>query len=123
LYFLTLAGNSLEPLERRRLELLHGLIDAVLARPDLTGREAANMVEQRRAAAARLVTNTAVKERIEAAPRAYVLRTPPDELARHAALCEPPLGRDVVRSAVTPIGPGSWRIDFAARDRVGLLAH
>jgi UTP:GlnB (protein PII) uridylyltransferase len=36
---------------------------------------------------------------------------------------DPPLARRCVRVAVTPVGDGSWRLDVAVPDEVGLLAH
>jgi Kef-type K+ transport system membrane component KefB/predicted amino acid-binding ACT domain protein len=124
LFLLTLATiDDEDRTEVQRLEELHRLVQRVLALPDLTGREASNAVSQRRATAGRLAVNQAVRERIEAAPRAYVLATPADELARHAALCEPPILDGGVRVAVTAgQAPGSWTVDVVARDRVGLLA-
>lgn len=122
LHLLTLAGDDLEPWERERLRELHELLQAALAHPELTGRDAANAIEQRRAAAARLSTDPAVQERIRAAPRAYVLATTPGDLARQAAMCEPPPRPDEPRVSVTPAGGGRWRVEVVARDRVGLLA-
>lgn len=120
---LTLAREDLEPAEARRLAQLHDLVQAALRHPELTGRGAANLVEQRRAAATRLAEGTAAKERILAAPRAYLLATAPEDAARHAALCEPPPGAGEVRVQVLD-GPAAhtWRVDIVARDRVGLLA-
>ncbi|MCA1841639.1 MAG: cation:proton antiporter [Actinobacteria bacterium] len=126
LYLLTLASMSEDDrTDRQRIEELHRLVQDALAQPQLTGREASNAVSQRRAEASRLTADAAVLDRIAAAPRAYVLATPADELARHAALCEPPLLGTDVRVAVTPAGsgPGAWTVDFVARDRVGLLAR
>lgn len=117
------ASDRLSNLERERLRVLHDALQAVLAHPELTGRAAANAVEQRRAAAQRLTDDPAVKERIGAAPRAYVLATAPAEVAAQAALCEPRPPRDEVRVRAEPNGAaGVYRIDIVARDRVGLLA-
>lgn len=63
-----------------------------------------------------------MRERIAAGPRAYVLASAPPDLARHAALCEPPPMGDQVRVWVGPESDGQWRIDIVARDRTGLLA-
>jgi Kef-type K+ transport system membrane component KefB len=122
LLLLSLAGEDLVPWEEERLRGLHALLQAVLAQPEVTGREAANAVEQRRVAAARLTTDAAVRDRIRAGPRAYVLATPPEALARQAALCEPSPRPHEVRVAVQPERAGGWRIDVVARDRIGLLA-
>jgi [protein-PII] uridylyltransferase len=123
LYLLTLAANDMDPWERSRLDDLYQFLDAVLARPELTGKDAANLVDRRRAEAMRLAAAKAVRERIAAIPRAHVLATPPEDLLRQAALCEPPLGRDGVRVAAESLGEGRWRVEIAAQDRVGLLAR
>jgi Kef-type K+ transport system membrane component KefB/glycine cleavage system regulatory protein len=126
LYLLTLASiGDDDRSDRQRIDELHRLIQEALAQPELTGLEASNAVTQRRAEASRLTPDPVVHERITAAPRAYVLATSAEELARHAALCEPPLLGADVRVAVTPAGaePGTWTVDFVARDRVGLLAQ
>jgi [protein-PII] uridylyltransferase len=122
LMLLASTGDDLEPWERERLRELHELLQAVLAHPELTGRDAANAIEQRRAAAGRLTTDPAVQDRIRAAPRAYVLATPPADLARQSALCEPPPRPDEVRVSVLAAGDHRWRVEVVARDRVGLLA-
>lgn len=123
LLLLSLAGEDSAPWEQERQRALHALVQDALAHPELTGREAANAVEQRRAAAARLTVDPAVQDRIRAAPRAYVLATAPPALARQAALCEPsPRPGEVRVSVLAATRPGSWRIDIVARDRIGLLA-
>lgn len=122
LLLLSLAGEDLAPWEQERQRALYGLLQAVLAHPEITGREAANAVEQRRAAAARAVTDAAVRDRIRTAPRAYVLATQPAVIARQAALCEPSPRPNDVRVSVEAEQAGGWRVDVVARDRVGLLA-
>jgi Kef-type K+ transport system membrane component KefB len=123
-YLLGLASTDGDGVPRERLSVLHELLQAALAHPELTGRAAANTVEQRRAQAERLATDPAVRERIAAAPRAYVLAVDPADLARHAALCEPPPGRRSVRVSVgeTTGDDEPWRVELVALDRVGLLA-
>jgi len=122
LFLLTETGDAMRPWEKERLRELEARVRLTLAHPELTGRTAANAVEQRRSAASRLTTGTAVLDRIAAAPRAYVLATQPADLARQAALCEPPPRGDQVRVDVEPLAPGRWRVDVVARDRIGLLA-
>ena len=122
LLLLSLASEDLVPWEQERQRALHALLQAALAHPELTGRDAANAVEQRRAAAARLTVDPAVKDRIRAAPRAYVLATTPTALVRQAAMCEPAPRQHEVRVTVLAVGPHSWHIDVVARDRIGLLA-
>ena len=122
LYLLTVASHDLAPLDAERLRQLHELVQAVLAHPELTGRESANAVEQRRSTAQRLTTDDAVRDRIRAAPRAYVLAASPTDLARHAALCEPPPRDGAVRVHIEPLADGRSSIDVVSHDRPGLLA-
>jgi [protein-PII] uridylyltransferase len=121
LYLLSLSGAG-ERHEDGLLRDLHDLVRAALAHPELVGREAGNAVERRRAEAAALVADGPVRERIRAAPRAYVLAHTPTELARQATLCEPAPGRDDVRILVEQLDD-ALRVEIAARDRVGLLAR
>lgn len=122
LYLLTLATRDRDPLERQRLDELHRLVQAVLAHPELTGRDATNLVTQRRTQAARLVDAPAARRRIETAPRHYVLAVKPEVLARAAVLCDPPPRGDDARVLVSPSGEGSAAVEVVAADRVGLLA-
>ncbi|MEO5781254.1 MAG: ACT domain-containing protein, partial [Arthrobacter oryzae] len=122
LFLIAGTGDDLRPWEQARMEELEGRVRLVLAHPEVTGRTAANAVEQRRNAAGRLTADPTVRERIVAAPRAYVLATAPADLARQATLCEPPPRGDQVRVAVGPLGAGRWRVDVVAHDRIGLLS-
>jgi Kef-type K+ transport system membrane component KefB len=107
--------------EVQRLTALHDLVQAALADDALSGDVARRLVERRRSDAARLLAGEAgALERLAAAPRAYVLRTPAPALARHARLLDPPPVRHP-RLAVTP-DEGRWRVDVAWQDRPGLLA-
>ena len=90
LYLLTLADRELEPPIRSRLDDLYELLQGVLARPELAGRDARNVLERARAEAQRLAPDAAARERLDAAPRAWLLAHPPSELARQAALADPP---------------------------------
>jgi Kef-type K+ transport system membrane component KefB len=126
LYTLSAAASELDGADRARLETLYNLVAAALAHPELVGREATNTVEQRRAEATRLVgTDVDARERLEVAPRAYLLATAPADLARQVALCDPMPRHDSVRTAVTPrqAERAVWWIDVVARDRPGLLAR
>ena len=120
---LTLAAEEPDALERARIDALLELIEAALAHPELTSRSASNTVEQRRNAAARLTDDPKVKQRLAIAPRAYVLAQTPEALARQAALCEPAVTGDEVRAGVVADGPGRWRIEAVAADRIGLLSR
>jgi Kef-type K+ transport system membrane component KefB len=78
----------------------------------------------RQQAAQRLAASSAIADRIEHAPRAFLLAHEPDEIARLAQLVEPAPDGDAVRVAVSPHpDPTRWSIDIACRDRVGLLAR
>jgi Kef-type K+ transport system membrane component KefB/predicted amino acid-binding ACT domain protein len=123
LYLLTLALGGLEPWDRSRLDQLHDLVLAALEQPDLTGLDARNLVERRRAEAVRLAGgDRAVAERIAHAPRTYLLAQDAADVARQAALLEPlpPPGR--ARVAVEELERNEWRVEVASRDRPGLLA-
>ena len=123
LYVLTLALGGLEPWDRTRLDELQTLALAVLEQPELTGLDARNLVERRRAEAMRIAGgDRAVQERIAAAPHTYLLAQDAPDIARQAVLLEPIPGRDDARVTVAPLDARAWRIEVASRDRPGLLA-
>ena len=121
LYLLTLAVEGLSELDRSRIDELHGLVQQVLNDPRLTGREARNLVEGRRAMAAGCTTDRGVAERVSTAPDAFVLAQDGASLARRAGLLEPLPAAGTLRVDVTPADEGWW-VDVATRDRPGLLA-
>jgi [protein-PII] uridylyltransferase len=106
----------------------------LIDQPDVTGLDARNLVERRRAEAARLAGDDPhVVDRIERAPRAYLLSQQGADIARQARFVEPVPARGEASVAVLPAEPGPnpsngsapherWRIEVAARDRPGLLA-
>ena len=100
---------------------LHDLIQDALTRPELTGRAAANEVEHRKAEARAATSSDAVRERIDDAPREYVLSQTAADLLRHAELCEPTPGRHDIRVTVEQVDDG-YRVEVVARDRLGLIA-
>ena len=123
LYLLTLTLGGLEQWDRTRLDELEALVLAVLEQPELTGLDARNLVERRRAEAMRMSAgDRAVQARIAAAPHSYLLTADASDVARQAALLEPLPGRDEVRVAVAPLGERLLRVEIACRDRPGLLA-
>jgi Na+:H+ antiporter len=128
LYLLTLALGGLEAWDRSRLDELHDLVLAALEQPDLTGLDARNLVERRRAEAVRVAgDDPAVTERIALAPRTYLLAQDAADIARQAALLEPlpPRGRARVAASqleATATRGREWRVEVASRDRPGLLA-
>ncbi len=96
LYLLTLALGDLTPWDRRRLDQLFQVVLQLLDQPDVTGLDARNMVERRRAEAIRLVGGKPhVIERIRHAPRAV----PP----------EPGRRRHRPAGCVRRTGPGAGR--------------
>ncbi|MEX1006314.1 MAG: cation:proton antiporter [Acidimicrobiia bacterium] len=123
LYLLTLALGDLEPWDRERLDELYKLVLDLLEQPEVTGLEARNLIERRRAEALRLAQDgRAVAERIQHAPRELLLMQEARDIARQAKLLEPLPARGRARVAVRPLDDGEWGIDVASRDRPGLLA-
>jgi Kef-type K+ transport system membrane component KefB len=123
LFLLSIALGELDPWERDRLDVLLTQVLAVLDDFELTGLDARNLVERRRAEAVRLVGDASrTATRIEHAPRGYVLTQHAGAIARHAALLEPLPPRGQARVAVLPETPYEWRVDVACRDAAGLLA-
>lgn len=123
LYLLSLALGELEPWERRRLDELVERVLGVLDEPELTGLDARNVVERRKAEAARLVGGASwTADRIEHAPRGYVLTQHASDIARHAALLEPLPPRGRARVGTMAESPHEWRVEVASRDVPGLLA-
>ncbi|MGH9275360.1 MAG: cation:proton antiporter [Acidimicrobiales bacterium] len=116
-----LRAEGRERWEVQRLHALYELIQAVLSDDSLTGVEARSLAEQRREDAAALVAGRrGALARLAAAPRAYVLRTPADALARHARMLDEPPREPVVEA--TPDPDGGWWVDLACQDQPGLLA-
>ena len=118
-FALARAGEDVDSDDRAKLAELEELVLSAMRRPDLLG----GAVDERRARARQLALSQNVRERIDAAPRAYVLAISPDELAAQASMCEPAPGPDSVRVMVTANGaPHHWRVSLVAADRAGLMA-
>jgi Kef-type K+ transport system membrane component KefB len=112
------------PLLRRRVSKTGttAVIDDLSGSRPLGGWAAAATARQQ--SALRLATSPAIADRIEHAPRTFLLAHEPEEIARLAQLVEPPPDGDVARVAVSPHpDPTHWTIDVACRDRGGLLAR
>ncbi len=123
MYLLSIAIGDLSPWDRERLDELLGLVLVVLDRPGLTGLDARNLVERRRQEAVRLSNgHREVADRILHAPYRYLLAQDSADVARQAALLEPPPARGRARVVVSELGEGESRIDVGCRDRPGLLA-
>ncbi len=106
-----------------RLRQLHELVQSVLADTGMTGTDARSLVSRRRREAVAAVEADAdLMARIEAAPRSFVLRVTPEELAACARLVATVPKAGDARVAVLDAGPDSWTVLVGARDRQGLLA-
>ena len=115
------ATTPVTQLDVDRLDTLRELVTTVLEHPDTTAVASGDFIAAKRAEAAKLIPDAA--ERIAVTPRAFVLSQAPGDLARQAALANPPVPKGQVRAAVSPTGePGVWRLDVALADRIGLLA-
>src|SRR5438874_2424449 len=57
------------------------------------------------------------------APRAYLLRVAPENIARQVATCDPVPAARAVRVTASALRPGMCSIDVVGRDRSGLLAR
>jgi Kef-type K+ transport system membrane component KefB/predicted amino acid-binding ACT domain protein len=127
LYILTALRNADgERWELARLRELYELVQAVLADTSLTDRDGRDIVARHRAEADAIAgpgPNGAFRERIETAPRSYLLQLGPAAIARHVQLLHPLPSGAAVRTQVTADGDtGCYWLDVAARDRHGLLA-
>ena len=122
LYLLSaLRTEGRERWEVQRLRTLHELIQTVLRDEDLASAEARSLADQHRQAAAALLRGRdRALERLASAPRAYVLRTSAEALARHAVLLGSPGTTPYVE--VTADADAGWWVDVATRDEPGLLA-
>ena len=116
-----LRNEGRERWEVQRLRALYDLVQAALADDTLAGGEARSLAERRKAEAADLIPGwPGALERLESAPRVYVLRTHSEALARHARLLDPAPAKQP-RVAVTPADEGWW-VDVAWHDDAGRLA-
>jgi Na+:H+ antiporter len=124
LYLLTVALGDLSHSERERLDQLFHIVLDLLDQPDVTGLDARNLLERRRAEAIRIAGDDGrIAERIRQAPRSYLLSQDARDIARQAAFVEPVPGRGEASVAVLPLEDARWRIEVASRDEPGLLAR
>jgi Kef-type K+ transport system membrane component KefB len=111
---------------RGLLDELLRVVLAALAEPALTDRKAENLLRRRRAEAERAANGRPhpdARAWLASAPRRYLLAQPPEVIAGHLAMADPPPDRHELRVAVVAEGAGAWRVDVVARDRPGLLAR
>jgi Kef-type K+ transport system membrane component KefB len=126
LYVLAVAENALEPWERERLDELHALVLEALAHPDLTGKTARQLMEERQALVAQQLAHMPEKElrkHMWSAPRRYLLAQSSEVIVRHIRMIETPLGRFEARLFAEPgDGHEAWFVHVAVLDRRGVLA-
>ncbi len=124
LYLLAAAAER-DPTARESLDELRALVAAALAQPELEG-AAADVVEARKQEVLRLLpsaTNVAVQRLLTTAPRRYVLAHPPEVIARHIQMLDPPPTRHEIRIFPEPDpAKGEWTLYVATPDRPGALA-
>ena len=111
-----------EAVMHQRLMTLHEQLVQVLSHPGLVNRQAANVVEARRAEAARLIGESQAAKRLGSAPRALVLSQPASALAELAELVERQGGGRTPLVSLHLDGDGRTRVEIAAADQPGLLA-
>lgn len=122
LYLLTLAVTDLDASERARVDEMLTSVLQLIEHDAVTGLEARNTVERRRVEARRLLGDPLAVDRLEHAPRPYLLAQDATDIARQMVLLTPRPSRHDVRVAVEEAGEGRWRVDVVSRDRPGLLA-
>ncbi len=121
LYLLDISIGPLDPVARARLD---SLLTRVLAALDGIGTaDEPDAFGHRRAEAVRLAgADASVVDRIQHAPRPYLLTELPERVVGHARLLEPRPDRREVRVAIERHPSRGVVIDVVARDQLGLLA-
>lgn len=109
-------GVVLGPMEQWEREALDDLLDRLL--PLVSG----DVVEQRRQVARRLCQTRDAQERVDHAPRAYILAVDAASVARQAQLVDPLPRRGEVRLKIRPVDDVTSVVDVAGRDQKGFLA-
>lgn len=125
LYFLA-AATIEDATHREALDELCGLVSSALEHPELVGAEAADLAETRKREAIRAlprIPDPIVRKLLDSAPRRYHLAHPPEVIARHVRMLEPPPARGEVRIHAEPdLEQGEWTVDVVTMDRPGALA-
>jgi Kef-type K+ transport system membrane component KefB/glycine cleavage system regulatory protein len=112
LHILTLALGDLDAKQREQVQqVVQGLLPIAARDP----------VAERRVSARTFSTNTFTLDRIEHAPRSFVLDRTPQDLAEQCALVDPLPPKRSVRVQVQPLDEHRCRIDVVSRDRDRLL--
>jgi Kef-type K+ transport system membrane component KefB/glycine cleavage system regulatory protein len=112
LHVLTLALGDLDAKQRAQVQhVVQGLLP-------IAARDA---VAERRAGARSFTERALTLDRIEHAPRSFVLDRSPEDLAAHCELVDPLPPKRSVRVKVQPLDEHRSRIDVVSRDRDRLL--
>jgi Kef-type K+ transport system membrane component KefB/glycine cleavage system regulatory protein len=112
LHVLSLALGDLDATQRERVEqVVQGLLPIAAHDP----------VAERRATARAATTSMFTQDRIDHAPRAFVLDRSPEDLVEQCGLVDPLPAKRSVRVTVQPLDEHRCRVDVVARDRDRLL--
>jgi Kef-type K+ transport system membrane component KefB len=122
LYLIELATADMDPVARDRLDTLVGRVLAAMEGMDRDAEPGAFTYRRDEALALVGLDEKAVADRIEHAPRPYLLSELPERIVAHARLLEPRPDRREVRLAIGTRADHGLTIDVAARDQPGLLA-
>ena len=109
-------GVVLGPMEQWERDALDELLDRLL--PLVSG----DVVEQRRQVARRLCQTRDAQERVDHAPRAYILAVDATSVARQAQLVDPLPRRGDVRLKIRAVDDVTSVVEVAGRDQKGFLA-
>jgi Kef-type K+ transport system membrane component KefB/predicted amino acid-binding ACT domain protein len=124
--YLLAAATVTDLTHRDALDELYGLLASALAHPELVGAEAADLTDARKREAIRSlarIPEPVVRRLLDAAPRRYLLVHPPEVIARHVRMLEPPTAKGEVRIHAEPdLARGEWTVDIVTMDRPGALA-
>jgi [protein-PII] uridylyltransferase len=108
------------------LDELYALITAALAHPELSSSAASDLAQARKEEAIKAIPripDPVVRRLLDSAPRRYLLVHPPQTIARHGRMLEPPPARYEVRLEAEPDLPkAEWTVHVVAMDRPGALA-
>ncbi len=125
LYFQAAAGIR-DATHREALDELYGLLTSALEHPELVGAEATDLAEARKREAIKAlprIPDPVVRKLLDAAPRRYLLVHPPEVIARHGRMLEPPPAKGEVKIHAEPhLERGEWTVDIVTMDRPGALA-
>jgi Kef-type K+ transport system membrane component KefB/glycine cleavage system regulatory protein len=119
LYLLTLAVGELDPVSLQRLSEVRRFVVATVEDLSEGWPHLVDVLEARRERAAELLEGNRAVDRVNAAPRPWLLANRPEVLATQAEMLDPVPGTHEVRLRVDL---DDRRVAVVSRDRVGLLA-